>query len=71
MTLEKAIKVLTEHNIWRREPSGTGGYGQIQDPREIGLAIDFAVEKLEQIELILLKLEKLNKTHETPGSTPN
>jgi hypothetical protein len=68
MTLEKAIKVLTAHNIWRREPSGTGGYGQIQDPKEIGLAIDFAVKKLE---LLLLKMEKLNETNETPGSTPN
>jgi hypothetical protein len=71
MTLEKAIKVLTAHNIWRREPSGTGGYGQVQDPKEIGLAIDFAVAKLEQLELILLKIEKLNETNETPGSTPN
>jgi hypothetical protein len=71
MTLEKAIKVLTEHNIWRREPSGTGGYGRSQDPMEIGLAIDFAVKKLEQIKILSLKIEKLNKTHETPGSTPN
>jgi hypothetical protein len=68
MTREKAIEVLTAHNIWRREPSGTGGYGQIQDPKEIGLAIDFAVAELEQLLMLSLKTEKLD---ETPGGTPN
>jgi hypothetical protein len=68
MTLEKAIKVLTAHNIWRREPSGTGGYGQIQDPKEIGVAIDFAIAELEQLSTLSLKTEKQD---EAPGSTPN
>jgi hypothetical protein len=68
MTLEKAIKVLTAHNIWRRAPLGTGGYGQIQDPKEIGIAIDFAIAELEQFSTLSLKT---GKQDETPGSAPN
>ena len=68
MTLEKAIEVLTAHNIWRRAPLGTGGYGQIQDPKEIGIAIDFAIAELEQLSTPPLKT---GKQDETPGSPPN
>ncbi len=68
MTLEKAIEVLTAHNIWRRAPLGTGGYGKIQDPKEIGLAIDFAVSELRQL---LAPPLKTGKQDEAPGSTPN
>ena len=68
MTLEKAIEVLTAHNIWRRAPLGMGGYGKIQDPTEIGLAIDFAIAELEQLSTLPLKTEKLD---ETPGSPLN
>jgi hypothetical protein len=68
MTLEKAIEVLTAHNIWRRAPLGTGGYGQIQDPKEIGLAIDFAVAELKKR---LNPPPKTEKQDEAPGSTFN
>jgi len=68
MTREKAIEILTAHNIWRRAPLGTGGYGKIQDPKEIGLAIDFAVSALKKQLPPPLKIEKLD---ETPGSPPN
>jgi hypothetical protein len=69
MTLEKAIEVLTAHNIWRRGP-GDGSYfvNKGQDPKEIGLAIDFAIAELEQLLTLSLKTEKQD---ETPGSTPN
>jgi|LakMenEpi03Aug12_release.lakeMendotaPanAssembly.Ray.scaffolds.fasta_scaffold1083242_1 hypothetical protein len=68
MTREKAIEVLTAHNTWRRAPLGTGGYGKIQDPKEIGLAIDFAVSALKKQ---LSPLPKTEKQDETTGSTPN
>jgi hypothetical protein len=68
MTLEKAIDVLTAHNIWRREPGGPYFVNKGQDPKEIGLAIDFAVAELEQLLLLSLKTEKLD---ETPGRAHN
>ncbi len=62
MTREKAIEVLTAHNIWRRAPLGTGGYGKIQDPEEIGLAIDLAVADLRQLLAPPLKIGKQDET---------
>ena len=35
MNIDRAVEVLTLHNAWRR-----GGAGMMQDPKEIGEAID-------------------------------
>ena len=45
MTAETALKVLTAHNEWRRNPSDI--YVPGQDPKAIGYAIDFAVKTLK------------------------
>ncbi len=68
MTLEKAIEVLTAHNIWRREPGGPEFATQGQGPIEIGLAIAFAVSALKKQ---LSPLPKIEKQDETTGSAPN
>jgi hypothetical protein len=80
MTREKAIKVLTAHNIWRHR------YSEIQDSIEVGRAINFAVTDmiiLQKLFLIhvdpvasepvkqLTILSKTEKQDETPGSAPN
>jgi len=39
MNKKEAIKILTQANEWRR-----GGEGDMPDPKELGLAIDFAVD---------------------------
>jgi len=43
MTKVEAIKILTEHNSWRR-----GGEMPMISPRLIGFAIDKAIEVLKQ-----------------------
>ena len=45
MTAETALKVLTAHNEWRRNPHDM--YVPGQDPEVIGYAIDFAVKTLK------------------------
>jgi hypothetical protein len=45
MTKEKAIKVLTEYNRWRRSDKGYQ-----QSPETIGQAIDLAIEILKNVE---------------------
>ena len=43
MTKQQAIKVLTEHNKWRR-----GGDGPATDPMKLGKAIDTAIRLLSK-----------------------
>jgi len=62
MTREKAIKVLTAHNIWRQAPLGTGGYGKIQDQEEIGLAIDLAVANLKAIVFAVAEIKRASQS---------
>ncbi len=51
MTIDKCIEILVAHNAWRRgdEPYENGGEPWPHSPREIGQAIDFAVEELHRI----------------------
>lgn len=51
MTIERAAEVLKAHNEWRRDvtdnpPATTRN---MQDPEDIGRAIDVAVRELEKI----------------------
>lgn len=51
MTIERAAEVLKAHNEWRRDvtdnpPATTRN---MQDPEDIGIAIDVAVRELEKI----------------------
>lgn len=51
MTIERAAEVLKTHNEWRRDvtdnpPATTRN---MQDPEDIGRAIDVAVRELEKI----------------------
>ena len=43
MTKQQAIKVLAEHNKWRR-----GGEGPASDPLKLGKAIDTAIRLLSE-----------------------
>ena len=54
MTTEEAIKILSNYNKWRR-----GAEIPQPDPKELGLAIDFAVKKMKSLTL-LTKLIKEN-----------
>lgn len=51
MTLEKCIDVLTKHNQWRRGDVPYEKSGELfpYSPREIGLAIDYAIEELHRL----------------------
>jgi hypothetical protein len=44
MTRIEAIKILREHNQWRRFNGDTRDSPPMQDPKLIGEAIDFAIE---------------------------
>jgi hypothetical protein len=43
---KRYLHVLTEHNKWRRDDNVPNSL-PMQDPKEIGLAIDFAVEYIK------------------------
>lgn len=45
MNIKKAIDVLKKHNKWRR-----GGEEKMQKPKEIGEAIDFAINHMESFD---------------------
>ena len=47
MTYTEAREILTEHNRWRRDDDGRH---EMQDPAEIGEAIDVAVDALDTLE---------------------
>lgn len=51
MNAARCIKILTAHNAWRRgeEPYENGGEPWPNTPREIGEAIDFAVEEIGRL----------------------
>ena len=46
MNIDQAINILTEHNKWRRgqPPYEFGGEQSAHTPKQIGEAIDFAVD---------------------------
>jgi hypothetical protein len=46
MTPDDCITILTEHNKWRRGADDL----PMGDPRQIGLAIDYAIERLKGLE---------------------
>lgn len=57
--VEKVIKILTQHNEWRRDdnvPSKT----KMQDPAKIGFAIDYAIGELKKM-LLPVKIRKGDK----------
>lgn len=43
MNLSEAIKILTLHNQWRRDRSEVNPH-EMQNPTELGIAIDVVVE---------------------------
>ena len=48
MKIERAIEVLIKHQAWRRDqnvPSTT----EMQNPFELGEAIDYAIEELKKL----------------------
>ena len=46
MNKEKAIKVLTHANEWRRDGEVPSIYG-MPDPKELGIAMDFAINYMK------------------------
>jgi hypothetical protein len=51
MKLDEVIHILTEHNMWRRGKPPYDGLpdGSEPKPKEVGEAIDFAVEELHRL----------------------
>lgn len=56
ITRDKAIDILSKHQKWRRHRGSISENIEMQDLKELGLAIDLAI--------IYLNLEKLNDTIE-------
>ena len=50
MKLKTAIKILEDHNKWRR-----GAETQMQEPKTIGIAIDTVINKFKEIEKLIKK----------------
>lgn len=44
MTIDECIKILTEHNLWRR-----GADTPMGNVKELGEAIDYAIEELHRL----------------------
>jgi hypothetical protein len=49
MSIQEAIKILREHNAWRRYSGPIGTGPKATEPKLLGIAIDTAVEYLEQL----------------------
>jgi glutamate/tyrosine decarboxylase-like PLP-dependent enzyme len=47
MTKDEAREILKHHNLWRRNQDDVNPY-EMCDPKELGIAIDCAIEALEQ-----------------------
>ena len=64
MKIEEAISILKKHNKWRR-----GGKGKMQDPKKLGLAIDYIIDYYNQEQISIINsriiLSKF-KTNELP-----
>lgn len=54
MKKEEAVKILVEGNEWRR-----GGKGEMPNPTEFGLAIDYAVNFMQEAK-IDIEITKVN-----------
>jgi hypothetical protein len=52
MNLDDCITILTEHNLWRRglPPYENGGEKTSYTVKQLGEAIDYAVERLKGLE---------------------
>ena len=48
MKLKTAIKILEDHNKWRR-----GAEIKMQEPKDIGIAIETVIDKIKQIKELL------------------
>lgn len=46
MILQEVIKILEEHNKWRRDKNSPSIYKET-DPKKLGKAIDIAVDQLK------------------------
>jgi hypothetical protein len=44
MTIKQAIKILEDHNKWRK-----GGEGKQTDPTKLGMAIDLVVSEIKRL----------------------
>lgn len=51
MDIKKAIKILELHNKWRRDNEGKY---KMEDPKELGVAIDLVINELKKLLLQLL-----------------
>ena len=48
MSIQEAIEILTQYNLWRRDDNIPNSQ-KMPDPKQIGLAIDKAVEVMKWI----------------------
>ena len=48
MKIQEAIEILTNYNLWRRDDNTPNSH-KMPDPKEIGIAIDKAVESMKWI----------------------
>lgn len=51
MSIQEAIEILTQYNLWRRDDHVPNAY-EMPDPKKIGIAIDRAVEAMKWITLL-------------------
>lgn len=48
MSIQEAIEILTQYNLWRRDNNIPNSY-EMPEPKKIGIAIDKAVEAMKWI----------------------
>lgn len=48
MSIQEAIEILTQYNLWRRDNSIPNSY-EMPEPKKIGIAIDKAVDAMKWI----------------------
>lgn len=48
MSIQEAIEILTQYNLWRRDNNIPNSY-EMPEPKKIGIAVDKAVETMKWI----------------------
>lgn len=48
MSIQEAIEILTQYNLWRRDNNIPNSY-EMPEPKKIGIAIDKAVDAMKWI----------------------
>ena len=62
MSLIEARNILIQLNLWRRDNNVPNSY-EMPNPTEVGLAIDMAVEAIDQVLQDYYMTEAENKVH--------